>query len=238
MANTWFQFKQFKVHQQYAAMKVTTDSCLFGAMQPHFQPSEGISMLDIGAGTGLLSLMVAQNNPGAAITAVEIDGVTASEAAENIAASPFNQHIKVIESDILNFTPEENYHHIFCNPPFYEKQLLSPNMGKNVAHHANGLTLEMLIPLIRKWLLPTGTASVLIPFYRENEVIQLSKAQNLNALSIIRVKQTPAHQPFRSILNFTPRKQACITTELTIRAIDNEYTPDFIRLLEPFYLNL
>lgn len=238
MANTWFQFKQFMVRQQYASMKVTTDSCLFGSIQPIFQPSEGISMLDIGAGTGLLSLMVAQNNPGATITAVEINGATAAEAAENIAASSFSRNITVVESNILNFTPNEKYHHIFCNPPFYENQLLSPSKGKNVAHHTDGLTLAMLIPLIEKWLLPTGTASLLIPFYRENEVLELINTNNLVPSSIIRVKQSPAHKPFRSILMFCQKEQECYQTEIIIRNKENQYTPDFIRLLKPFYLNL
>ena len=238
MANTWFQFKQFTVHQQYAAMKVTTDSCIFGSIQPHFQPSEGIRMLDIGAGTGLLSLMVAQNNPGATIIAVEIDGAAAAEAAVNIAASPFSRNIKLVERNILNFTPEEKYHHIFCNPPFYEKQLLSPNKGKNVAHHADDLTMAKLIPLIKKWLLPAGTASLLIPFYRENEGLELINAQNLHPLSIIRVKQTPAHNPFRSILMFSQKKQECSKNEITIRDMENQYTPDFICMLKPFYMNL
>ncbi len=238
MANSWFQFKKFTVHQQHAAMKVTTDSCLFGAMQPHFQPSDGIKMLDIGAGTGLLSLMVAQYNPGACITAVEIDKGTAKEATENIIASPFSRNIKVINTDIVKFLPDEKYHHIICNPPFYENQLSSQSKQKNIAHHAESLTMEILVPLIKKWLTPTGTASLLIPFYRENEVIQLGILEKLFNTTIIRIKQTPAHTPFRSILFFSQKKVECCQAEITIRDKENQYTPEFQALLQPFYLNL
>jgi tRNA1Val (adenine37-N6)-methyltransferase len=238
MANSWFQFKQFTIHQQHAAMKVTTDSCLFGALQPHFQPSDSIKMLDIGAGTGLVSLMVAQYNPGANITAVEIDTATAAEALENIARSPFSRNIKVVNKDIVNFLPDEKYHHIICNPPFYENQLSSPSKQKNIAHHAESLTMEILVPLIKKWLTPTGTASLLIPFYRENEVIQLGILEKLFNTTIIRFKQTPAHTPFRSILIFSQKKVEFCQAEITIRDKENQYTPEFKALLQPFYLNL
>jgi tRNA1Val (adenine37-N6)-methyltransferase len=144
----------------------------------------------------------------------------------------------VIASNILNFKPEKKFHHIFCNPPFYERQLVSPNKEKNVAHHANSLTMDKLLTIIKKWLLPTGTASLLIPYYRENEVIQLINGQNLVPSSIIRVKQTPSHQPFRSILILCQNKQECFKAELTIKDKENQYTEEFTRLLKPFYLNL
>jgi tRNA1Val (adenine37-N6)-methyltransferase len=238
MANTWFQFKQFTIHQQHAAMKVTTDACLFGAMLPQCLPSKGIRMLDIGTGTGLLSLMASQLNADAKITAVEIDNATAAEAVQNINNSPFSQNINVQQGDILTFFPEKKYHEIFCNPPFYENQLASPNQQKNIAHHSGGLTLEMLIPIIKKWLLPSGNVSLLIPHYREQEVLQLADSQKLFATLIFRVKQTSAHQPFRSILKFSQKKCHPHFEEITIRDTGNQYTPDFIRLLKPFYLNL
>ncbi len=239
MANSWFQFKQFTIHQQKAAMKVTTDACLFGALQPAF-PDKGanLNLLDIGAGTGLLSLMVAQLNPEANISAIEIDAETAREAAENIANSPFSGQLRVVQADILDFYPEKGFHHIFCNPPFYQSQLQSPDTLKNTAHHASNLSLESLFACFNRLLLPGGTVSLLLPFYRESEALVLSGLQNLNPTVITRVKQSSKHGFFRTILFLGGEKHPPETSEITIRDAENRYTPEFERLLKPFYLKL
>ena len=239
MANSWFQFTQFTVHQQKAAMKVTTDACLFGALQPEF-PNNGVTLnlLDVGAGTGLLSLIVAQLNPEAKISAIEIDTETAWEAAENMASSPFSGQVRVIEADILDFHPETRFHHIFCNPPFYQSQLQSPDSLKNTAHHASNLSLENLFACFNRLLLPGGTVSLLLPFYREAETLALSGLHNLNPTSMIRVKQSPKHGFFRTILFLGNETNPPETSEITIRDAENHYTPEFELLLKPFYLKL
>ena len=238
MANSWFRFKQFTVHQRQAAMKVTTDACLFGALLPHFHPSAGVRMLDIGTGTGLLSLMAAQRNPGANITAVEIDKAAAEEAAGNIADSPFSRNISIVQQDIFQYDPVEPFQHIFSNPPFYEHQLASPHSKKNIAHHSTALTLTDLLAFIDHWLLPTGTASLLLPYYREEEAVRSAMAEKLFAQTIVRVKQTPGHAYFRSIVHFARTKADPTIEEIVIRDTEDRYTPAFITLLQPFYLNL
>ncbi len=126
MANSYFQFKQFTVHQDRCAMKVTTDSCLFGswiADKIEKEDSAISNCLDIGTGTGLLSLMVAQKNAGIKIEAIEIDNDASSQAKENIASSPFSENINVIHADVKEYVLENKYDIIISNPPFYEKEL-------------------------------------------------------------------------------------------------------------------
>jgi tRNA1Val (adenine37-N6)-methyltransferase len=240
MGNTWFKFKQFTVHQQKNAMKVTTDACLFGSLFPHFQPSDGIKMLDIGTGTGLLSLMAAQKNPGAHITAVEINQDFAEEASGNFVQSPFSDRIGLVVSNILDYQPVEPFTFIFSNPPFFEKQLPSPKAEKNLVHHSSDLTIEALLFWIKKWLHPLGTASILIPYYREEEIIRQITGLNMKVSVIFRLKQTPAHPYFRSILRFQKinTKEERIVIDFNIKDAQNQYTKEFAHLLNPFYLNL
>ena len=128
MSNSYFQFKQFIIHQDRCAMKVTTDACLFGAWVAEEDKSEKIitkNVLDIGTGTGLLSLMYAQKNSLANIDAIEIDEDAYIQAKENVAASPFAERINIIHDDIKRFTFSKKYDCIISNPPFYEKEIRS-----------------------------------------------------------------------------------------------------------------
>ncbi|MBL7730209.1 MAG: methyltransferase, partial [Chitinophagaceae bacterium] len=139
MSNTCFKFKQFLINQDRCAMKVTTDACLFGAwVAERLRNAEG-NCLDIGTGTGLLSLMLAQKAAGIFTVAVEIDADCAEQARENIEASPWKQQVVVKEADILQYTPANQYDFIISNPPFYQDDLKSPDTRKNVAHHDHGL---------------------------------------------------------------------------------------------------
>src|SRR5690349_10557815 len=127
MPNPYFRFKQFTVYHQHNAMKVTTDACLFGAWvaeQMHNEKDKVQSLLDIGTGTGLLSLMIAQKNE-VNIDAIEIDKASAEEANENIQNAPWKEHITIQHQDILEYHPGRLYDAIICNPPFYENEWTS-----------------------------------------------------------------------------------------------------------------
>ncbi|MDP4263910.1 MAG: methyltransferase, partial [Bacteroidota bacterium] len=137
MANNYFQFKQFIIHQDRCAMKVTTDACLFGAWAAKRIRNSGdrtLNMLDIGTGTGLLSLMIAQQCD-ALIDAIEIDKVAAGQAEENVTSSPWKEKIRITQGDIKYFAKSSSsrYDIVICNPPFYENELVSPSHEKNIA---------------------------------------------------------------------------------------------------------
>ena len=220
-------------------MKVTTDGCLFGALQPLFPGGgAGKNILDIGAGTGLLSLMAAQLNPFATITALEIEPGAAQEAAENSAGSPFKDRVQVVQQDVLVYEPAGRFHLIICNPPFHESQLISPDKNRNKAHHSATLQLSQVFPPAASWLEKEGLFTLLLPFYREEEALRTGSEQGLFCKKMIRVRQTPMHDFFRSILFFGKENGQFQVKEMTIRSENNAYSPEFKVLLQPFYLNL
>lgn len=243
MANPYFRFKQFSVYHDRCAMKVTTDACLFGAWVAESIGNGQLAMgkgrfLDVGTGTGLLSLMVAQEN-NASIDAVEIDAFAAGQAAENVQSSPWQSVIKVIQQDVLQWQPETKYDVIFSNPPFYEKEIRSEKDEKNMAHHSDGLRLEELLYFIKIHLKDDGAFFLLLPAKRKTEIERLLRKQELYAKELVLVQQTPHHQPFRMMLQGRIRKVAEVNENLiSIKDNEDAYTPEFIKLLQPYYLHL
>ncbi|MEP6701109.1 MAG: methyltransferase, partial [Bacteroidota bacterium] len=191
MANSYFQFKQFTIEQERSAMKVTTDSCLFGAWAAERIRNENSiinNCLDIGTGTGLLALMLAQKNE-FSIDAVEIDKEAFEQASENITASHWANRLRVFYGDIRNpvatgFDFQRKYDMIISNPPFYEKELKGDNSKKNIAHHNEGLLLPELIELIKKNLNPGGSFYLLLPYKRNEEVRKILKKEELGIQQI------------------------------------------------------
>lgn len=244
MANTFFNFKQFTVHQELCAMKVSTDACIFGALLAKAfanselqQPDTTSTYLDIGTGTGLLSLMLAQKSKGI-ITAVDIEEGAAKQAAKNIADSIFAKKINVFKEDILRFEPANKMDGIFCNPPFYEADLHSPDVQKNAAKHDTTLTLQPLSVYVEKHLKPTGVFSILLPYQRVNEFVEMALISGLYLRKKILVRHSPKHTFFRGILFFKKMETSLENSSLLIRNEEGNYTAEFIELLKDYYLNL
>lgn len=234
-------------------MKVTTDGCLFGAWtakesgvgrlkfgesNKNFQNK---NVLDIGTGTGLLSLMIAQCNPGVTIDAVEIDHDAYEQAKENSAGSPWADKINVIHSDIKEFQSLQQYDIIVSNPPFYENELKSDSRKKNKAHHDETLLLDDLLTIIKQNLKPKGRFYLLLPYKRNNEIESVVAKNNLVITNKTLVKQSTQHSYFRILLSGTHsenKKENLITNEIAIRNNEEKYTPEFIDLLKEYYLHL
>ena len=238
MPNSYFQFKQFLVQQDACAMKVTTDSCLFGAWcaLEIEKATAGKTLLDIGTGTGLLALMVRQKNK-LAIDAVEINTAAAAQALQNINASPWPEDFIILNNDVLHMDFSKQYDHIICNPPFYEHQLQSPNNQRNTAHHSTQLPLQGLLTIIANALKKSGTFFLLLPFKRLDEVRALFKKNALWVAKEISVQQSPNHIPFRVMLWGGKAEAALQTGTIVIRNIENQYTPEFTTLLKDYYLH-
>ena len=161
MANGYFQFKQFTVHQQHCAMRVGTDGTLLGAWA---QASDGACrILDIGTGTGLIALMMAQRYPQAMVTAIDIDDGAVRQAKENVSSSPFADRINVIKADVLTFEDMEKYDSIVCNPPFFEDSLTCPDPQRTEARHTVTLGYRQLMKSAFRLLKDDGRFSVIIP---------------------------------------------------------------------------
>jgi tRNA1Val (adenine37-N6)-methyltransferase len=246
MANPFFKFKQFTVYHDRCAMKVTTDSCFFGAWTAdQIQNSNTDScrdkirnVLDIGTGTGLLSLMVAQHNE-LEIDAVEIDDETAEQANENVEESPWRNRIRIFNKDILSFRPQKKYDCIISNPPFYENELASHLNKKNIAHHSQQLTIAQVLNFIQSYLNEEGLFFLMYPFKRKEEVERMVAQNELNIINSIILHQSVNHAPFRVIIkgcrkNIVPGEQ----TSISVWDENQEYTAAFTRLLKDYYLNL
>ena len=236
MSNNYFAFKQFTVWQSDCALKVCTDACLFGAWVAHQLTSNPpTTILDIGTGTGLLSLQLAQKLPSAFIDAVELDPAAAAQAAQNAAATTFN--IQVHNADIKNYGGKK-YQHIISNPPFFENDLKSEHALKNQAMHSTTLTLHNLFSCVDDLLEPLGSFSVLLPFARANEVEALAQSHGYTVAHKAVVQQTPNHTPFRVMYIFS--KAAIMdASETSIVIKENDrYTPIFIAYLKDYYLFL
>ena len=243
MANPYFSFKQFTIQQDRSAMKVSTDACLFGAwVAGILQKNQAAgTLLDIGTGTGLLSLMLAQKNPAIRIDAVELDKEAAQQAAANVAVSPFAGQVNVIESDIRTCLLLPAYDTIISNPPFYEGDLKSTDRVRNIAHHDEGLLLEELLDLIRQKLSDKGRFYLLWPLKRKEEILLSISKKNLRLTRITTVKQTVQHNPFRLMLEgqkASDTQPETENTEMAIKDVSDQYTTAFTELLKDYYLYL
>lgn len=237
MPNPYFQFKSFTVFQDQCAMKVTTEACLLGAWLAA-KRLKAEKVLDIGGGTGLLSLMLAQQMT-AQFYVIEKDDGAFQQMRQNIEASPWKDHMHPIHGDILQYTPAYRFDCIITNPPFYENDLKSPDARKNMALHDTSLTLEKLITVIANLLADNGCFGILLPYVKAQACIELAAAKGLYPLEHLEVRQTPHHDFFRSILLFSTNKPLAITMkEMSIRDVSSNYTDAFSNLLKDYYLYL
>lgn len=239
MANQYFTFKQFTILQDKSAMKVCTDSCLFGASLPiqHFAFKPITKVLDIGTGTGLLSLMFSQLQPLASITAIEIDEDAFKQASENVANSNFASKIVVLKDDFNEFVSTQKFDLIICNPPFYKNDLKSNATSKNIAHHSTALTLDHLLAKAKLSLEDDGMLCLLLPFKRKEDLEALLKQEGLFIAKQIVVHQTEKHAPFRIIVYLQKTPSSTIVQKIIIKE-NGVYSTDFVRYLKDFYLNL
>ena len=224
-------------------MKVCTDACLFGALVANSilstnKKKDSLQCLDIGTGTGLLSMMAVQKNNEIHIDAIEIDASAAEQATENITISPWAGRIQVFKEDMLTFRAANKYDYIFSNPPFFEGDLKSALKAKNDAKHDTSMSLLELLHLVANHLTTTGYFAVLLPYQRVDYFIEESKKNGLHLTQQILVKQTIKHKFFRGILFFNRKQTEPELSEIIIKDTANNYTPEFSTALKDYYLFL
>lgn len=233
-----FKFKQFSVHQSANSQKVGTDSMLLGAwVGAHYN-----RILDIGTGTGILALMMAQKNPKASITAIEPDFDSYQEACLNFQQSPFKTQLLAINSPLQQFGSIEKFDLIICNPPYFENAYLSDNKDRNRTRHTNDLPVFELYEHAADLITVQGHFALIIPHNEEDNHLQYASKEGFIAQKILRTVREDG--TFKrsliqfgidsAVINSTAEIEVEITTIL-VKDSSNRYSEEYIQLTKHFY---
>jgi len=231
-----FRFKQFTIEQDKTAMKVGTDSILLGSWLD--VKSKYNFMLDVGTGTGLLALMMAQKTTNSSITALEIDLAAYHQAEINIKASPWKERIKLISTDARQWSSEDKFDLVISNPPYFSDSILSKDSSRKNARHQVGFDLE---DLVKVWCIQGAEDSELacvLPVDESKKMIALVESKNYSLKNYLAVRSKPKSLPNRAIMLFSKEKAPAIKSELCIYSDKGVYTKEYIALTKDFYLGL
>ncbi|WP_338410151.1 methyltransferase [uncultured Flavobacterium sp.] len=234
-----FQFKQFTIEQDRCAMKVGTDGVLLGAWTPIAVDTN--SILDIGSGTGLIALMLAQRSNANQIDAVEIDEEAYEQCVENFENSPWSDRLFCFHAalDELVEDPEDEYDVIISNPPFYSEDFKTDDAQRDLARFQDALPFEGLIEAADLLLSENGLFAVIIPFKEEERFIDLCAKFELYPVKVTRVKGAHKTPIVRSLMAFKRYELAVLEAdELVVEINRHEYTDDYINLTKDFYLKM
>ena len=234
MSNSHFSFKQFTVRQERCAMKVGTDGTLLGAWA-----HGGRTVLDIGTGTGLIALMMAQRFPQSRVTAVDIDAGAVEQARENVAASPFVDRVTVVEADIRDTggqTPCAKYEAIVVNPPYFNDSLECPDGQRTTARHTSSLSYRELMEAALHLLADDGELSVVIPFDCKGRLESEAALAGLSKCRECSVRTTPRKSPRRYLLAFRHHPATLESTEGVLETAPGLRSQWYQELTKDFYL--
>ncbi len=229
-----FQFKEFAIQQEKTAMKVGTDSILLGSW---IAIGEANSILDIGTGTGLLALMMAQRSTATTIDAVEIDAAAHEDAVTNFENSPWADRLFCYHTSIQEFTAEvdEKYDLIISNPPYFNPSDIQSATQRNVARQTHLLNHVILLKLTKDLLSENGSCAFVIPYEMESFFVNLAKNMGLFVYRILHTKDTKTADCKRSLLQFKLEKVNPKIEELILKEKDKSYSDSFIKLTREFY---
>lgn len=238
MSEQLFQFKQFSVYQDQCAMKVGTDGVLLGAWTS--VAHNPYTILDIGAGTGILSLMMAQRSNAQQIEAIEIDDDAFEQCAENFENSPWNDRLFCFHASLLEYIEavDEKFDLIICNPPFYSEDYKTKDKSRDLARFSDAMPMEHIIFAVIHFLSKKGKFSIVLPFKEEEKYIEEASLIDLFPNRILRIKGNPTSAVKRSLIEFSFRESTTKINELIIETERHQYTQDYINLSKDFYLKM
>jgi len=234
-----FQFKRFSIQQDKCAMKVGTDGVLLGAWAS--LDNHPYSILDIGAGTGLIALMLAQRSNAEQIDALEIDDDAYEQAVDNFENSPWGDRLFCYHAGLDEFMeePEDEYDLIVSNPPFYTEDYTSGNEQRDKARFTESLPFEDLTEAAGMLLSEKGVFCVIIPFKEEANFIALAAQEGLYPFKITRVKGNLESAVIRSLIAFSRNESSVpVIDEMAIELARHDYTPEYTALTKDFYLKM
>lgn len=234
-----FRFKKFQVDQTGTTMKINTDGVLLGALAEHLPVKR---ILDIGTGTGVIALMMAQRYPNASVDAIEKDEDTAALAHRNFLGSTFSSQLKAYSGSFQEFNPAALYDLIISNPPFFLNALQNPDKRKSDARHTHSGFFDALIDKAASWLRPGGSLQLVLPPKIAHYVLEQAKMEKkLNHFKTIYLKSFSESEPFRQIIFLMQNEQSYSPKhrEYYFTLYDNKgvYSAQYRSLLQPFFLN-
>ncbi|MDA0313773.1 MAG: methyltransferase [Bacteroidetes bacterium] len=235
MGNSWFQFQQFRVEQDRCAMKISTDAVLLGSLAQSKSPKQ---ILDIGTGTGVIALMLAQRFPEAQVTALEIDPEAAAQAKENFKESPFADQLKLKPTALQEFSADISFDLIVSNPPYFPDHLKSRDSKRNLALHTDSLSFEALLRHASQLLAPSGQFWVILPPRQMGDFCKLAEKVLLFLNSKIQIQDTPSKPVHREIVSFSKSKNlpSIPTRVYSLKETDGTSTIDYQQLIAGFLL--
>lgn len=238
MSNTFFQFKQFTINQSGAAMKVGTDGCLLGSWVPL---DHTVTVLDIGTGTGLLALMIAQRltalKASFQIDALDLDPGAVQQALENIQRTAWADKINVFLRDILKYAPLFQYDLLVCNPPYFEDSLHCPDESRTLARHNDSIPFSLLMKKASELMSESGRFCLIVPTEAGQSLVQYGQENNLYLKMKVKVHTTARKAAKRVLLEFSKQNEQTEEETLILQE-DGSYTEDYKTLMKEFYLNL
>ena len=229
-----FRFKQFSILQAESAMKVGTDAMLLGATSETLNPS---TILDVGTGTGVVALMLAQRNPNAVIHAVEVDPQSAEECRKNFEISPWTERLTVHMNDFLSFQSDIKFDLIVSNPPYYQTRLENQDDRKSRARHESALPVDKMMERVGALLSDGGEFRVIIPTETLGNWLENAGEAGLFCNDQIDVYGKKNATPKRCILSFRRKSELKTTQNIVIRDINGSYTDQYINLTKDFHFN-
>jgi len=236
-----FKFKQFTINQDRCAMKIGTDGLLLGAWAS--VETEPNTILDIGTGTGIIALMLAQRCHAESIEAIEIDAAAYEQCVENFEASPWADRLDCFHAGLDELVDEideidECYDLIISNPPFYSEEVSSGDVARDLARQNSSLPFDELLQAVSRLLAPEGSFAVIIPFKEEPKFLGLAEELGLYPNRITHVKGNDSAPVKRSLLQLSFKEANTVEDELAIEVERHRYTQEYINLTKGFYLKI
>ncbi len=234
MPNSWFQFQQFLINQDRCAMKVSTDAVMLGALAHSLYPSY---ILDVGTGTGVIALMLAQRFAKAEIQGVELDPAAATQARENFEGSIFADRLGCWQGRFQEFQPNCKFDMIVSNPPYFPDHLKSANSARNQALHTDSLGFGELIEHASRLLQPEGRFWVILPLRQMLDFRAIASEAGLHPFEIHQLQDRPDVKPHREIVGFTFYFSEILESRIIIKESDSQFHDSYRKLISGFLLN-
>lgn len=236
MSDSTFRFRHFTIHQDKCAMKVGTDAVLLGSW---VRPLNADSILDIGAGTGIIALMLAQKST-AEIDAIDIDEGACRQAHENFRLSPWFFRLHIYQRSVQDYSlvSDKKYDLIVTNPPYFQQASKPLEEARQAARHTDTLTFEELIEGVKRLLKPNGRFCVVLPFREGMQFMDLAQSKGLFCHRLARIKTVADKPEKRLLMEFTFQFGLLVEEEIVIQEDDHSYSKQYIEMTQDYYINL